>query len=99
MTHINYNLYDVIKAPLVTEKTTQLNSENQVAFLVKKDSTKHDIKGAVELVYNVKVASVNTITQKGKQKRFKGRLGVRSDYKKAIVTLQAGQTIDIASGI
>lgn len=99
MTQLNYKLYDIIQYPLITEKTTQLTSFNQVAFIVNNDSTKQQIKDAVELVYSVKVSEVNTINQKGKQKRFKGRVGIRGDVKKAIVTLQKGQTIDIASGI
>jgi len=99
MTQLNYKLYDIIQYPLITEKTTQLTNFNQVAFVVNNDSTKQQIKDAVELVYSVKVSEVNTINQKGKQKKFKGRVGIRGDVKKAIVTLQKGQTIDIASGI
>ena len=99
MTQLNYKLYDIIQFPLITEKTTQLTNFNQVAFVVNNDSTKQQIKDAVELVYSVKVSEVNTINQKGKQKRFKGRVGIRGDVKKAIVTLQKGQTIDITSGI
>lgn len=99
MTQLNYKLYDIIQYPLITEKTTLLTNFNQVAFVVNNDSTKQQIKDAVELVYSVNVLDVNTINQKGKQKRFKGRVGIRGDVKKAIVTLQKGQTIDITSGI
>jgi large subunit ribosomal protein L23 len=99
MTKIQYNLYDVIRYPLVTEKATHLSNFSQVAFAVCKESTKQQVKDAVELVYGVKVLTVNTLNQKGKQKRFKGRLGVRGDVKKAIVTLQQDQNIDISSGI
>jgi len=99
MSQINYNLYDVIQYPLITEKATKMSSDNQVAFIVRNDSTKPQIKNAVELVYNVKVSSVNTINQIGKKKKFRGRLGTRGDVKKAIIALHQGQTIDIASGI
>jgi large subunit ribosomal protein L23 len=96
---VNYKLYDVIHSPLITEKATKLTEVNQVAFVVNTAANKQEIKDAVELAYNVKVTAVNTINQKGKQKRFRGKLGVRSDVKKALVTLDKGQTIDIASGI
>lgn len=99
-TKINYNLFDVIKFPLVTEKSTkQSEGSNQVAFVVRNDATKPQIKQAIELAFNVKVKAVNTLVQKGKEKRFRGRVGHRSDIKKAYVTLIAGQTIDIGSGI
>lgn len=96
---VDLSLYDVITSPLVTEKSTTQSEHNQVAFIVNKTATKTTIKQAVELVFNVKVDAVNTLVQKGKKKRFRGRLGQQSDRKKAIVTLVKGQTIDIASGI
>lgn len=96
---VNFNLYDVIRHPLVTEKTTRLSEVNQVAFVVSRDSTKPQIKQAIELVYDVKVEAVNTVVQKGKTKRFRGHEGQRSDVKKAFVTLAKGQTIDMASGV
>ncbi len=96
---IDISLFDVISYPLVTEKSTQQSEHNQVAFLVNRTATKPTIKMAVELAFNVKVDAVNTLILKGKQKKFRGRLGCQSDYKKAIVTLVKGQTIDIASGI
>lgn len=92
--------YDVIVAPHITEKTTLLSEQNAVVFKVAEKATKPQIKAAVEAIYNVKVAAVNTLTQKGKTKRWKGKPYRRSDVKKAIVTLAAGQQmIDLTSGI
>jgi len=96
---VDISLFDIISSPLVTEKSTRQSENNQVAFVVNKAATKKTIKMAVELAFNVKVDAVNTLILKGKQKRFRGRLGQQSDRKKAIVTLAKGQTIDIASGI
>jgi len=90
-------LYDVIRAPLVTEKSTMVSESNQVMFKVAMTATKPDIKEAVERLFNVKVAAVNTLIRKGKVKRFRGVKGQQSDFKKAIVTLEEGQTIDITS--
>lgn len=92
-------LYDVILAPVVTEKSTRVSEHNQVVFKVRKDATKPEIKAAVEGLFGVKVKAVNTLIQKGKQKRFRGRVGFRSDVKKAIVTLAEGQSIDVTTGI
>ena len=92
-------LYDVILAPVVTEKSTRVSEHNQVVFKVKKDATKPEIKAAVEGLFGVKVTAVNTLIQKGKMKRFRGRVGYRSDVKKAIVTLAEGQSIDVTTGI
>lgn len=92
-------LYDVILAPVVTEKSTRVSEHGQVVFKVKKDATKPEIKAAVEGLFNVKVTAVNTLVQKGKLKRFRGRAGYRSDVKKAIVTLAEGQKIDVTTGI
>ena len=94
-----YSNYDVIRAPVVTEKSTNVSDHNQVIFDVAMDATKPQIKAAVEALFSVKVTAVNTLVRKGKVKRFRNRLGVRNDVKKAIVTLAAGQTIDISSGI
>lgn len=91
--------YDVILAPVITEKATMLTEHNKVVFRVAKDSTKDEIASAVEELFKVKVIKVNTLNTKGKTKRFRGHLGRRSDIKKAIVTLQEGQTIDIATGL
>jgi large subunit ribosomal protein L23 len=91
--------YDTILAPLITEKATQLSELNKVVFKVALDSTKEEIALAVEELFKVKVTKVNTLIQKGKTKRFRGRPGRRSDIKKAIVTLQEGQSIDITTGL
>ena len=91
--------YDTILAPLITEKATLLSEQNKVVFKVAKDATKTEITAAVEELFKVKVVKVNTLVQKGKTKRFKGRPGRRSDIKKAIVTLQEGQSIDITTGL
>jgi large subunit ribosomal protein L23 len=92
-------LYDVILAPVVTEKSTRVSEHNQVIFKVRKDATKPEIKAAVEGLFGVKVTAVNTLVQKGKMKRFRGRVGFRSDVKKAVVTLAEGQSIDVTTGI
>jgi len=91
--------YDIIKKPIITEKATMVSESNAVVFLVAMDSTKPQIKEAVEAVFGVKVKAVNTTITKGKVKKFKGRLGVRSDKKKAYVTLEAGNTIDVSTGL
>jgi large subunit ribosomal protein L23 len=92
-------MYEIIRAPLITEKMTILSEQNQFGFKVALDATKPQIAAAVEKLFNVKVLSVNTIVQKGKTKRFKGRPGVRSDIKKAIVKLAPGQSIDFTTGL
>jgi large subunit ribosomal protein L23 len=92
-------MYQVIVAPVVTEKATRLNELSQVTFRVALDATKPEIRAAVEKLFSVKVEAVNTVVMKGKTKRFRGREGRRSDWKKAIVTLQAGQTIDLTTGL
>jgi large subunit ribosomal protein L23 len=92
-------IYQIIRAPLITEKMTMLTEKNQFGFKVATDATKPEIAAAVEALFNVKVTSVNTLIQKGKTKRFKGRPGVRSDVKKAIVTLAPGQSIDFTSSV
>ena len=90
--------YDVILAPHITEKSTLLSEHNGVVFKVANDATKPQIKEAVEALWDVKVTGVNTIVQKGKTKRWKGRPYKRTDTKKAIVTLAEGQSIDITEG-
>lgn len=92
-------MYQIIRAPLITEKATLLSEKGQIVFRVAIDATKPEIKAAVEGLFGVKVNSVNTLVQKGKTKRFKGRPGVRSDVKKAIVSLADGQTIDLTTGL
>ena len=91
--------YDVILAPVITEKSTLLSENNAVVFKVANDATKPAIKAAVEALFDVKVIGVNTLVTKGKTKRWKGQPYQRSDMKKAIVRLAEGQTIDVTSGI
>ena len=91
--------YDVVLAPHITEKSTTLSENNAVVFKVAGDASKPEIKAAVEALFNVTVTKVNTILTKGKTKKWKGQPYKRSDSKKAIVTLAAGQSIDITSGI
>ena len=91
--------YDVIIAPVITEKSTLLTEHNAVVFKVAAEATKPEIKAAVEALFDVKVIGVNTLTQKGKTKRWKGKPYRRYDVKKAIVTLAAGQSIDVTEGV
>ena len=91
--------YNTIIKPIVTEKSTLLLENNQVVFLVDINSNKVDIKKSIELIFGVKVSAVNVIKVKGKTKRFKGTLGKRSDYKKAIISLPDGQSIDLSVGV
>ena len=92
-------MYEVIRAPHITEKSTLISEHNGVAFKVAIDATKPEIKAAVEGLFGVKVKAVNTSVVKGKTKRFRGTVGRRSDFKKAMVTLEEGQSIDITTGI
>ena len=91
--------YDIITAPLITEKATMGSEYGQVTFRVPLTATKPEIKAAVEALFKVDVRAVNTLIAKGKTKRFRGRPGRRSDVKKAIVTLAAGQSIDVTTGV
>ena len=91
--------YDVLVGPLVTEKATMLSEHGQIAFRVRLDATKAEIRKAVETLFDVKVPAVNTLRVKGKTKLFRGRRGRRSDYKKAIVTLAEGQNVDYLAGL
>ena len=91
--------YDVILAPHITEKSTLLSENDAVVFKVANDATKPQIKEAVEALFDVKVKGVNTVVQKGKVKRWKGKPYKRSDFKKAIVTLADGGSIDVTSGL
>jgi len=99
MAEVQLNDYDTILAPVITEKSTLVAEENKVIFRVPLEATKEEIKRAVENLFRVDVTKVNTLRVKGKNKRFRGRLGRRSDFKKAIVTLKDGQSIDISSGL
>ena len=96
---VDINHYDVVLAPVITEKSTMLSEHNAVVFKVANDATKPQIKAAVEALFGVSVTGVNTLNQKGKTKRWKGRPYTRSDVKKAIVTLAEGQSIDVTTGI
>jgi large subunit ribosomal protein L23 len=89
----------VIQAPLMTEKSTAASQFRQYGFKTLLEATKPEIKSAIEQIFKVKVVAVNTILQKGKSKKFKGVEGRRSDYKKAIVTLAEGHTIDVGAGL
>ena len=91
--------YDVIIAPVITEKATKVSEHNQVVFKVARSATKPEIKEAVEKLFDVKVKAVNTLVRKGKTKIFKGRRGELSDVKKAIVTLEEGHRIDVTTGL
>jgi len=92
-------LYDVILSPVITEKATIASEHNQVIFKVAGTATKPQIKEAVEKLFDVKVKAVNTLVRKGKKKAFRGRPGVQSDVKKAIVTLEDGHRIDVTTGL
>jgi large subunit ribosomal protein L23 len=91
--------YDVVRRPVITEKATMASEANAVVFEVAKAATKPEIKAAVEALFNVKVKAVNTMITKGKVKRFKGRPGKRNDVKKAYVTLEDGNAIDVTTGL
>ncbi len=98
-TAVDARHYDVVLSPHITEKSTMLSEHNAVVFKVASDASKPEIKAAIEALFNVSVTGVNTIVTKGKSKRWKGKPYQRSDFKKAIVTLAAGQSIDVTSGI
>ena len=102
--NINKNISDersfsIIKKTLMTEKSTNLNQYNQYSFIVSKDSCSNEIKKAIEKIFKVKVTKVNTSVMRGKLKSFKGNSGYQNDFKKAIVTLAEGNTIDSSLGI
>lgn len=92
-------LFDVILSPVITEKATMLSEANQVVFKVARTATKPQIKKAVETLFDVKVEAVNTLIRMGKEKRFRNTIGRQSDFKKAIVTLAEGQSIDVTTGL
>ncbi len=91
--------YDIIRSPVITEKSTQAGEHNQVMFNVAPKASKPEIKAAVEALFGVKVKAVNTLIRKGKVKRFRGRVGRQNDVKKAVVTLVEGQFIDVTTGL
>ena len=92
-------MFDIVLSPVITEKATNVSEHNQVIFRVPLTATKREIRAAIEGLFQVKVIAVNTIRVRGKLKRFRGRVGRRSDYKKAVVTLGEGQRIDVTTGI
>ncbi len=92
-------MYEIISRPHITEKATMGSEHGQVTFQVPTSATKPQIKTAVETLFGVKVKGVNTMVQKGKNKRFRGVMGRRSDFKKAIICLEDGQTIDVGAGV
>ena len=96
---VSLSHYDVLKGPHITEKSTLLSENNAVVFKVSAEATKPAIKAAVEALFDVKVTGVNTLVQKGKTKRWRGRPYRRSDLKKAVVTLAEGDSIDVTTGI
>jgi len=92
-------MFDIVRSPVITEKATNVSEHNQVIFRVSLTATKRQVRAAVEGLFDVKVVAVNTIRVRGKLKRFRGRVGRRSDYKKAVVTLAESQRIDVTTGI
>jgi large subunit ribosomal protein L23 len=92
-------MYQIVRAPMITEKATSLSENGQFVFRVTSGATKREIKAAIEGLFGVTVVAVNTLVQKGKTKRFRGRPGRRSDVKKAFVRLAAGQSIDFTTGL
>ena len=99
MSPVDPRHYDIIIAPVITEKATVSSEHNQVIFKVARNATKPQIKEAVEKLFDVKVKAVNTLTRKGEFKAFRGRPGVQSDIKKAVVTLEEGHRIDVTTGL
>ncbi len=97
--NVTAQMYDTLIRPVITEKSMVSSEAGKVTFLVPLSASKEDVKSAVETIFNVKVNKVNTIRQFGKEKRFKGFIGQRSDYKKAVITLADGQNIDVTTGI
>lgn len=91
--------YDVIRSPVITEKATMASEASQVIFNVASGATKPEIKAAVEQLFGVKVKAVNTLVRKGKQKTFRGITAKQKNVKKAIVTLEDGQSIDVTTGL
>lgn len=99
MADVKNHYFDAVLSPLITEKSTLVSEQNKVIFKVAIDADKPTIKAAVEALFKVKVTKVNTIVVQGKSKRFRGTLGRRPDWKKAIVTLEDGQSIDVTTGL
>jgi large subunit ribosomal protein L23 len=95
----NLNIYDVIRRPIITEKTTMQSELGKYGFIVAKNATKSVVKAAIQKIFDVQVDSVHIINCKGKVKRFRGNLGKQNDLKKAIVTLASGHQIDLTGGV
>ena len=93
------SVFDIILSPVVTEKSTNLNALNKLTFKVAKDANKNTIKKSIEKLYKVEVIKINTILSKPKIKIVRGKIGKKTGYKKAIVTLKEGQTIDVTAGV
>jgi large subunit ribosomal protein L23 len=91
--------YDIIVSPVITEKATMASDRNQVVFNVAIDATKPQIKDAIEKLFDVKVKKVNTLVRKGKMKVFRGMIGMKSNIKRAVVTLEEGHRIDVTTGL
>ena len=91
--------YDIIRSPVITEKSTAASEHNKIVFRVARTATKPEIKAAVEALFKVKVKAVNTLIRKGKTRRFRGILGRQSDIKRAIVTLEEGYSVDVTTGL
>ena len=96
MKKINY--LDSVIQPVITEKATSLSEQNKVIFKVRNDASKKSIKKNIEKIFKVNVIKINTITKKSKSKIIRGRIGFKKGYKKAMITLKKGQSIDLASG-
>ena len=94
-----FNLFDTIVSPVITEKATALSEFNKIVFKVHKVANKNSIKKSIEKIFKVNVIKINTINLKGKTKLVRGKKSSRPGYKKAIVTLKKGQSIDLATGI
>jgi len=92
-------VYDVVRTPVVTEKSTIANELGKYVFQVAINATKDEVKSSIEQIFGVNVTKVNTIKYDGKVKRFRGKIGQRPAFKKAIVTLKEGQAIDLTSGV
>lgn len=96
---VTEKMYDTLQRPVITEKAMKCSENGQVTFRIPLTATKTDVKEAVEALFGVKVKAVNTIRVSGKTKRFRGSVGTRSDYKKAVVTLAEGSNIDFTTGV
>jgi large subunit ribosomal protein L23 len=92
-------MFEIVRSPVITEKATMASEHNQVVFRVALDASKPEIKTAIESLFKVKVKAVNTLRTNGKIKRFRGVLGRRPETKKAVVTLEEGQSIDVTTGV